>query len=144
MTNQTYSLTIGGLAKACGVPAPTIRYYEKISLLPKAERSRSDQRRYDSDDIQRLDFIRRSRVFGFSIAQVRSLLAVPTGSVSDCQASKKIAQERISEIRNKVTDLLALEKELKELIGQCQIKCSGKTDHVCEAFIEMRPISNLP
>jgi MerR family copper efflux transcriptional regulator len=138
MINQTYSLSIGGLAKACDVPTPTIRYYEKIELLPKAERSRSDQRRYDRGDVERLNFIRRCRAFGFSTKQVRSLLAVPTGSVSDCQTSKEIAQTRISEIRTKVADLLALEKELKAVIDQCQATCGDQGDQVCAAFVKMQ------
>ena len=143
MTNQTYSLSIGALAKACNVPTPTIRYYEKIALLPLAERSRSDQRRYDKDDVARLSFIRRCRAFGFSTKQVRSLLAVPTGSVADCQTSKNIALNRIKEIRTKVSDLLALEKELKAVIDQCQATCGDQSDNTCAAFVEMQtPVQN--
>ncbi len=138
MTAQIYSLTIGALAKACSVPTPTIRYYEKISLLPKAERTRADQRRYDRSDVDRLNFIRRCRAFGFSIKQVRSLLAVPTGSVSDCQTSKDIAQDRIADIQTKISDLLALETELKAVIAQCQATCGGKNNQVCGAFVEMQ------
>jgi DNA-binding transcriptional MerR regulator len=138
MTNQTYSISIGTLAKTCNVPTPTIRYYEKIALLPKAERSRSDQRRYDRSDVERLNFIRRCRAFGFSTKQVRSLLAVPTGSVTDCQISKDIALDRIKEIRTKVSDLLALEKELEAVIDQCQATCGNQDDQICGAFVEMR------
>lgn len=138
MAEQTYSLTIGELAKACNVPTPTIRYYEKIALLPKAERSRANQRRYARADVEKLNFIRRCRAFGFSIQQIRSLLAVPAGSVADCQASKDIALDRISDIKAKVADLLSLEKELKAVIGQCEATCSGREDQVCDAFVEMQ------
>ena len=138
MTTNTFSLSIGDLAKACDVPTPTIRYYEKIALLPQAERSRSDQRRYDREDIERLNFIRRCRAFGFSTKQVRSLLAVPNGSITDCQTSKEIALDRISEIRTKVADLLALEKELKAVIDQCQTTCGAQNDQVCNAFTVMQ------
>lgn len=143
MTEQTYSLTIGALAKACNVPTPTIRYYEKIALLPKAERSRADQRRYTRVDFERLDFIRRCRAFGFSIQQTRSLLAVPTGSVVDCQASKNIALDRISDIRAKVADLLSLEKELEAVIGQCEAICGGQDNQLCDAFIVMQAPSPI-
>lgn len=132
-------MTIGALAKACKVPTPTIRYYEKIALLPKAERSRADQRRYTRVDVERLDFIRRCRAFGFSIQQIRLLLAVPTGSAADCQISKDIAQERINDIRGKITDLRALEKDLKAVIDECEITCSGQGNQTCGAFVGMQP-----
>ena len=138
MTKRTYSLTIGTLAKVCDVSTPTIRYYEKIALLPKAERSRSDQRRYDKNDVERLKFIRRCRAFGFSTKQVRSLLAVPTGTIADCQTSKDIALGRIQDIRKQVSDLLVLEKDLKEVIEQCDATCGVKNGQVCNAFIEMK------
>ena len=80
------TLTIGMLAKACKVPTPTIRYYEQIGLMPKAERVRSDQRRYDRAVVGRLTFIRRSSDFGFSTKQVRTLLDVPSGTSEGCQA----------------------------------------------------------
>ena len=80
------TLTIGMLAKACKVSTPTIRYYEQIGLMPKAERARSDQRRYDRAAVGRLTFIRRSSDFGFSTKQVRTLLDVPSGASEGCQA----------------------------------------------------------
>ena len=138
MTNKAISLTIGTLAKTCGVSTPTIRYYEKIGLLPTADRSRSDQRRYGQIDIDRLNFVRRSRAFGFSTAQVRTLLSVPNGSVADCHVSKCIAQDRIHEIRQKVADLLALEQELKAVIETCQTVYDDQNDQVCAAFTQMQ------
>jgi DNA-binding transcriptional MerR regulator len=138
MHTQTVSLTIGTLSKTCDVPAPTIRYYEKIKLLPKANRSRSDQRRYGQDDVERLDFVRRCRAFGFSIQQVRALLAVPTGSLSDCQTSRQIAKDRIAEIQSKMSDLRALEKDLKDVINQCDITCGNQKGRVCGAFVKMQ------
>ena len=139
MTGKMKEITIGALAQTCKVPTPTIRYYEKIALLPKAERSRADQRRYTRVDVERLDFIRRCRTFGFSIQQIRSLLAVPTGSAADCQTSKEIAQERIDEIRAKVADLLLLEKDLKPVIDECETTCNGQGNRTCGAFVGMHP-----
>ena len=139
MAKKIKEITIGALAQTCKVPTPTIRYYEKIALLPKAERSRADQRRYTRVDVERLDFIRRCRAFGFSIQQIRSLLAVPAGSAADCQTSKDIAQERIDEITAKVADLLLLEKDLKAVIDECEITCNGQGNQTCGAFVGMQP-----
>lgn len=144
MVKPTRMLSIGGLAKACGVAAPTIRYYEKIALMPAPERSRSDQRRYDQTAIERLDFIRRCRSFGFSTQQVRSLLAVPNGSAVDCRISKEIAQSRIADIRLRISDLLALETDLNAVIGQCETGCRDQTDQVCAAFVTMQTTPDQP
>ena len=76
--------TIGRLAKAAGVTAPTIRYYEEIDLLPAADRSESGQRVYGVDDLERLTFIRRCRYFGFSIEQVRLLAGLSISVDKDC------------------------------------------------------------
>jgi DNA-binding transcriptional MerR regulator len=138
MTPQTCSLTIGALAKACDVSTPTIRYYEKIDLMPKADRTRSDQRRYGAGDVQRLTFIRRCRAFGFSTQQVRSLVAVPDGSTTNCNTSQAIAQDHIENIRAKITDLRALEDELMGVISACQSTCGDQENIVCGAFSEMQ------
>lgn len=90
-------------------------------------------------DVERLDFIRRCRAFGFSIQRIRLLLAVPTGSAADCQISKDIAQERINDIRAKITDLRALERDLKAVIDECEITCNGQGNQTCGPFVGMQP-----
>ena len=137
-TNSPTSMTIGTLGLTCGVSAPTIRYYEQIGLLPEAERSRSGQRRYGHIDIERLTFIRRSRAFGFSTKQVSALMAVHNGSAADCNASQDIARARITEIRSKIEDLVALEKSLKSIISTCEETCAGESNQTCGAFIDMK------
>jgi len=137
MSDTRDSLTIGTLARACGVSPPTVRYYEKIGLLPKAERTRADQRRYSASDVERLRFIRRSREFGFSTKQVRALIAIPTGTATDCDVSRRIAQERITDIRAKIADLLLLEQDLNALIDTCDATCAGQKDQTCCAFENM-------
>lgn len=132
------SLTIGGLSNGCDVTTPTIRYYEQISLIPKAARNQADQRRYGREDIQRLTFIRRCRDFGFSIKQVKTLLEVPSGSTTTCQASRKIALERVQDIRAKINDLRALEIALNGLITSCDTTCDTGPDKTCAAFIDMK------
>ena len=132
------SLTIGGLAKTCQVSTPTIRSYEQIALMPKAERSRSDQRRYGSAAVERLTFIRRAREFGFSTKQVRTLLDVPSGTSTGCQASRDIALSRVKDIRSKIDDLQALERSLQSLIASCDANCSSGDPTTCGAFIEMK------
>lgn len=136
--SKDISLTIGMLAKTCNVSTPTIRYYEQIGLMPKADRTRSDQRRYGRAAVERLTFIRRSRDFGFSTKQVRVLLDVPSGTSEGCQASREIAQSRVKDVRSKIEDLRALEKALQSLIASCNETCSSGDIATCGAFIEMK------
>ncbi len=80
--------TIGALAKAAGVTTPTVRYYEDIGLLPKADRTSGGQRNYSQDDVGRLTFIRQCRDFGFGIDQVRVLLELSISSDRDCAETR--------------------------------------------------------
>lgn len=141
MPEHLNMLSIGAFARVCGVSTPTVRYYEKIALLPKAERTGADQRRYGPQDVKRLNFIRRCRAFGFTTKQVRSLLAVPNGSAADCKSSRDIAQSRISDIRTSIADLLALEKDLNALIETCEETCGDEDGRVCGAFEHMQSAS---
>jgi DNA-binding transcriptional MerR regulator len=132
------SLSISALATACGVTTPTIRYYEKIGLLPQAERSRSDQRRYSPKDIERLTFIRRCRDFGFSLKQVRALVSLSISATEDCQSARDIALSRVTEIRAKIADLYALEKSLFAMVEVCDSTCLGGSSKDCAAFSEFQ------
>jgi len=107
-------------------------------LLPKADRSRSDQRRYVQTDVDQLNVVQRCRELGFTTKQVGSLLALPNGSVSDCQISKDIALKRIDDISSKIADQLALEQELKVVIGTCDATCGGQQNQVRGAFAQMQ------
>jgi MerR family copper efflux transcriptional regulator len=138
MGQQLVSLTIGGLAAACDVSTPTIRYYEKIALLPKADRNQGDQRRYGHEDIERLTFIRRCRAFGFSTKQVRTLVSHTKKTEADCTSSRQIAVARVGDIRARIQDLVALEKSLQKLIDTCDVVCGDDAGRDCVAFREMR------
>jgi DNA-binding transcriptional MerR regulator len=131
-------MTISTLGKACSVSAPTIRYYEKIGLLPTADRNASDQRRYTPDDIERLTFIRSCRDFGFSIDQTRDLVSLSNSTTKGCCHSRDLAANRVAEIQAKVAELCALEKTLKALVRNCETTCIDGTGKDCNAFTEMR------
>jgi Cu(I)-responsive transcriptional regulator len=112
--------SIGSLAKATGANVETIRYYERIGLLPKPMRTAGNYRAYDDAHLGRLSFIRRARDLGFTLDQVRTLLDLADNTSSDCCEVDAIAQDHLSDIERKIADLKALRKELRDLIGQCQ------------------------
>jgi Cu(I)-responsive transcriptional regulator len=113
-------LTIGVLAKAADTKVETVRYYERIGLLPKPARTAGNYRAYSDSHRRRLSFIRRSRDLGFSIEQVRALLGLADQRDRDCGAVDSIAKEHLAEVERKIADLNALQAELRKVIGQCR------------------------
>jgi MerR family transcriptional regulator, mercuric resistance operon regulatory protein len=113
------NMTIGDLAKASGVHLETIRYYERIGLIRKPERTTSGYRSYKAADLERLQFIRCARELGFGIEKVRALLTLQNGSKAPCEQVRGIAQEQIEAIDAKVARLLALRTILVQVVDRC-------------------------
>lgn len=112
-------LTIGALAKATGTNIETVRYYERIGLLPAPRRTAGNYRAYDTAHLARLSFVRRSRDLGFSIDDVRDLLRLNDQKRRDCATVGAIARAHAAEIDRKIADLTALRRELRSLMDQC-------------------------
>jgi DNA-binding transcriptional MerR regulator len=125
------NLRIGALAKRTGTTAPTIRYYEEIRLLQRAERQVGGQRVYSGDDVKRLTFIRRCREFGFSIEQVRSLVAIIQDPTRSCMDARDLAQHHLTEVQVKVKELKALERSLVAFVAMCDSACAGGSGPDC-------------
>jgi Cu(I)-responsive transcriptional regulator len=113
------SFTIGELAQATGTRAETIRYYERIGLLPAPARSAGNYRLYRPRDVERLAFVRRGRDLGFTIEEIRALLALADQQDRDCSEVDAIAREHLADVERKVADLKRLARELRHVIGQC-------------------------
>lgn len=116
---RTDQFPIGGLSSATGVNIETIRYYEKIGLIPLPPRTEGRQRVYDASHLKRLSFIRRSRELGFSLDQVRELLGLVRGHDLTCADVKAMTDAHVTDIRRKVKDLRKLERVLTQLSAQC-------------------------
>jgi len=112
-------LAIGELARSTGTKVETIRYYERIGLLPEPGRTSGNYRAYATGHLNRLSFIRRSRDLGFSLDQVRALLDLADQRDRSCEAVDAIAKEHRAEVDRKIADLLALRRELDSMIDQC-------------------------
>jgi Cu(I)-responsive transcriptional regulator len=113
-------LAIGDLAKRAGTKVETIRYYERIGLLPEPGRTEGNYRSYDKGHLGRLSFIRRARDLGFSLDQVRELLGLADQRDRSCEAVDTIAQQHLADVERKIADLHALRDELADLIGRCR------------------------
>ena len=113
-------MTIGRLSKAAGVKVTTIRYYESIDLMGEPERSTSGQRLYGDEAVQRLSFIRHARDLGFPIDSIRELIKLQHQPGKDCTHVDVIARRQLADVRQKLSQLEALEAELKRMVSACE------------------------
>ncbi len=97
----------------------TIRYYEQIGLIPVAERSEGNQRFYRQRDLNRLNFIRHGRELGFSLEQIREILALSDDPGHSCSEVDAIARSHLSDVESKIRRLQGMKQELKRMIEQC-------------------------
>ena len=119
MAANTLDLSSGALARQAGVNIETIRYYEKIRLMPEPYRTGNGYRVYDEVDLKRLSFIRRCRELGFSLDEVRGLLGLVDGGDYTCAEVRDLSVVRLGDVRQKIRDLRKMERTLKEMVSQC-------------------------
>ncbi len=112
-------LTIGKLAARSGTAAETIRYYERLGLLPKPERLSCGYRVYREEDVRRLTFIRRAKALGFTLAEIGELLALSADETVDCGAIRAQARAKIAEIDRRIADLMRMREGLEKLARYC-------------------------
>ncbi|TCU14882.1 Cu(I)-responsive transcriptional regulator [Rhizobium sullae] len=112
-------MNIGQAAKASGVSAKMIRYYEQIKLITPPHRTESSYRTYAENDIHTLRFIRRARDLGFSVEQMKTLLALWRDRSRASADVKSIALEHIAELERKASAIQAMTETLKHLANHC-------------------------
>jgi MerR family mercuric resistance operon transcriptional regulator len=112
-------LTIGKLSQLTGVNIETIRYYEKIKVLPVPSRAENGRRLYGAAERRILAFVRRSRELGFSLDEVRAFLRLGGPDKASCREVREIAAHHLDDIRAKINDLRKLERLLTKTVAQC-------------------------
>ena len=112
-------MNIGEAAKASGVSAKMIRHYESVGLFPEAARTDSGYRQYTDKEVSTLRFIRQSRDLGFSLEQIRELLALWQDRKRPSRQVKALAQAHIDELEAKLQELQAMKATLEHLVHCC-------------------------
>ena len=112
-------MNIGQAARASGVSAKMIRYYEQTGLIPKADRRDSGYRDYSDTDVHMLRFIRRSRDLGFSVAEIQELLGLWRDESRESAEVKRLAQRHIDDLRQKIAALQDMTNTLTKLVHAC-------------------------
>ncbi|HZC24665.1 MAG TPA: heavy metal-responsive transcriptional regulator [Candidatus Binatia bacterium] len=113
------TLTIGRLAKAAGINLETVRYYERWGLLPKPPRSSSGYRLFPSEAARRLRFIKHAQELGFSLKEIRELLALRISPRTSSAEIRKRAKAKIRNIEDKIKSLESMRKSLHKLTESC-------------------------
>lgn len=117
--SRAEKMSIGVLSRLTGVNIETIRYYERIKMLPAAPRTASGRRIYGSHEARILAFVRRSRELGFSLDQIRTLLRLGGPEKASCREVREIAAHHLEDIRTKLGDLRKLERLLTRTVARC-------------------------
>lgn len=125
-------LTRGEIARRTGVNAETIRYFERIGILPEPPRTEGGHRIYDESHVRTLGFVRRARNLGFTPDEVRTILDLGGPGKAACGEVREIAAHHLEQVRAKITDLVEIERILARTITHCV----GDADPEC-AVIEM-------
>jgi MerR family transcriptional regulator, mercuric resistance operon regulatory protein len=112
-------MKISEAAAASGCHFETIRYYERIGLLPKCVRSANRYRDYTRKDVDRMRFVTRGRELGFSLDEIRSLLRLAADSTLSCAEADQVARRHLVEVRARIAELRRMAKELERTIESC-------------------------
>lgn len=110
---------IGEMSRQTGVNIETVRYYERIGIMPNPDRTESGNRQYNHDQLKRLHFVKRSRELGFSPEEIRALLKMVDRKVFTCGEVHSMTVDHLSAVKCKLTDLRRLEKALKSMASEC-------------------------
>jgi MerR family transcriptional regulator, mercuric resistance operon regulatory protein len=117
---RSAAIQIGELSWQTGCHVETIRYYERVGLLPRPPRSAGRYRLYDIGDVRRLAFVRRARELGFTLNQVRALLLLSAAdSENTCSEVRALTARHLTDLRAKIADLRAMEHVLSEAVRRC-------------------------
>lgn len=127
-------ITIGQLAQAAGVNVETVRYYQRIGLLPLPKRDYGSIRRYSADDLKRVRFIKRAQTLGFSLDEVALLLGLSDGR--HCAETKALAEKKLALVEKKISDLAAMRASLKGLVAKCSKGSRGCGCPIIDALVD--------
>jgi len=130
-------MKIGDLASTTGIPVETIRFYERVGLLPAPQRTAGNYRMYESTHAERLLFIRNCRALDLTLDDVRELLASRDDPKNHCNLNH-LLDEQIAHVGRRIAELKGLEETLRELRRQCD---DAHKSSECEAMTGLAAVS---
>ena len=124
------TLKIGEVAKASGVGIETLRFYEKSGLLDQPSRTGSGYRLYDTQVLDRLDFIKRAQILGFSLDEIKRVIADRRADQSPCAEVREIVRNRLADLDERMREMKRYRKELASALAEWDEK-GDVPGHVC-------------
>lgn len=131
------ALTVNGVVKATGLSRETLRYYEKMKLLNPARRASNGYRVYVADDLERLEFIFRTKKAGFTIRNIRELLDLKKSANATCRLGREMANEQIQLVDEKIAALKDVRSILAEFVAACE---EEGLDEPCSLNFNLKPV----
>jgi DNA-binding transcriptional MerR regulator len=139
-------LTVGQLARATGVPAKTIRYYEQVGVLPVPQRSDAGYRHYSRHDVHRLLFMRRARALGLSLANLEALTAELDRG--ECLTMRPrlyaLVTEQLRTVQQQIADFHVLERQLAQVLQRLQTPAPASHADGCQCLGDATPAVQEP
>lgn len=120
-------MQIGSIARKIGLTPDAIRFYERNSLLPRPPRTSGGFRQYSDSDLETLEFIRQAQGLGFTLKEVRELLALRGRRVRPCAPVRRRLRQKLSDVQIKLADLQKLERELRVALRACDRELRKKS-----------------
>ena len=118
------TMKIGEVAKLSGTGIETIRFYEREGLLLEPERRPSGYRQYDESTVERLEYIRRAKELGFTLAEIRELMELSFVSQTCCDHIRQRAETKFADIESKIRSLQQMKRSLGKIVERCRNKNS--------------------
>jgi len=129
-------LRIGNVARAAGVNVQTLRYYERRRLLRRPERDPNGYRRYERDAVRVVRFVKHAQALGFSLAEIKELLALRVDSRRSCGDVRRRAEAKLVDIERKIEGLCAMKRTLTRFIAACSGRGPTSECPILEALDE--------
>jgi MerR family mercuric resistance operon transcriptional regulator len=118
-------LSIGSVAKLAGVPLTTMRFYERANVVRPAGRSGANYRLYSPDAVARIRFTRRAQELGFTLREVKELLALRSGGGRSCNKVRATASAKVADIEARIRSLKRMNRALARLARECETHAGG-------------------
>lgn len=132
-------MLIGEAARATGLSRDTIRYYEKQGLIcpARTDSEWNNYKDYTPETVQRLHFIRQAKQFGFTLIQIRDLLALRDTNKADCKTVLQMANNKIREIDRKIQDLQKMRAMIRDNVREAKQSCKPHPENPNCAFLQL-------
>ncbi|MBW3665363.1 MAG: heavy metal-responsive transcriptional regulator [Actinobacteria bacterium] len=134
-------MTVSALAQRVGTSADTIRYYERIGLLPEAERSPAGYRLFGEGDVERVAFIKRAQSFGLRLDDIGALLDIRQRGLCPCGHARQLLSDKLAEIDQQIQSLEDLRNDVRALMEDGVAEDASNCWPCGDQLIQIRPLT---